>query len=100
MSTNIPSDYAEVVRSTRLAKGWTQAELAKRLAVTNVTISRWEKGRVEPSASLWEKFLEFVEAIRTAGGGYSKDCANLVRFLAYSGVRIGEAKPALLRMAA
>jgi integrase len=39
-----------------------------------------------------EKFLEFVEAIRTAGGGYSKDCANLVRFLAYSGVRIGEAK--------
>jgi integrase len=39
-----------------------------------------------------EKFLEFVEAIRTAGGGYSKGCANLVRFLAYSGVRIGEAK--------
>jgi len=39
-----------------------------------------------------EKFLEFVEAIRTAGSGFSKDCANLVRFLAYSGVRIGEAK--------
>lgn len=39
-----------------------------------------------------EEFLRFVEVIRTAGGGQSKDCANLVRFLAYSGVRIGEAR--------
>ncbi len=39
-----------------------------------------------------QRFLEFVEAIRTAGGGQSKDCANLVRFLAYSGLRIGEAR--------
>ena len=39
-----------------------------------------------------EEFLKFVEEIRTAGARQSKDCANLVRFLAYSGVRIGEAK--------
>jgi integrase len=39
-----------------------------------------------------EEFLRFVEKIRTAGARQSKDCANLVRFLAYSGVRIGEAK--------
>ncbi len=39
-----------------------------------------------------EEFLRFVEEIRTAGAGQSKDCANLVRFLAYSGVRVGEAK--------
>ena len=39
-----------------------------------------------------EEFLRFVEEIRTAGARQSKDCANLVRFLAYSGVRIGEAK--------
>lgn len=38
-----------------------------------------------------ENFLKFVEEIRTAGARQSKDCANLVRFLAYSGVRIGEA---------
>jgi integrase len=38
------------------------------------------------------EFLKFVEEIRTAGARQSKDCANLVRFLAYSGVRIGEAK--------
>ena len=39
-----------------------------------------------------EEFLRFVEEIRTAGARQSKDCANLVRFLAYSGLRIGEAK--------
>ena len=38
------------------------------------------------------EFLRFVETIRTAGARQSKDCANLVRFLAYSGTRIGEAK--------
>lgn len=39
-----------------------------------------------------DQFLRFVEEIRTAGARQSKDCANLVKFLAYSGVRIGEAK--------
>jgi integrase len=39
-----------------------------------------------------EQFLRFVEEIRTAGARQSKDCANLVRFLAYSGLRIGETK--------
>jgi len=39
-----------------------------------------------------EEFLRFVDEIRTAGARQSKDCAHLVRFLAYSGVRIGEAK--------
>jgi integrase len=39
-----------------------------------------------------EEFLRFVEEIRTAGARQSKDCANLVRFLAYSGLRLGEAR--------
>jgi integrase len=36
--------------------------------------------------------LKFVDAIRNAGARQSKDCANLVCFLAYSGLRLGEAK--------
>ena len=39
-----------------------------------------------------EEFLRFVDEIRTAGARQSKDCANLVCFLAYSGLRLGEAK--------
>ena len=39
-----------------------------------------------------DEFLRFVKEIRNAGARQSKDCANLVCFLAYSGLRIGEAK--------
>lgn len=38
------------------------------------------------------KFAEFVQAIENAGGRFSKDCSDLVRFLAYGGFRLGEAK--------
>ena len=72
--------FAEAVdRSARLRKSsgesLTRTDSAKRLVL--------------PSR---EEFLRFVEEIRTAGARQSKDCANLVRFLAYSGLRIGEAK--------
>lgn len=32
------------LKSLRVGAGLTQAELAKRLGVTNVTVSRWERG--------------------------------------------------------
>jgi integrase len=38
------------------------------------------------------QFLDFVEAIRRAGAPQSKDCAEFVSFLAYSGLRKSEAK--------
>jgi len=38
------------------------------------------------------KFVEFVQTIESAGGRFSRDCADLVRFLAYGGFRLGEAK--------
>jgi integrase len=37
------------------------------------------------------KFVEFVQIIENAGGRFSRDCADLVRFLAYGGFRLGEA---------
>jgi integrase len=39
-----------------------------------------------------EQFAKFVESIRTAGARQSKDCADFVRFLAFTGLRKGEAK--------
>jgi integrase len=39
-----------------------------------------------------EGFVKFVQEIENAGGRFSKDCADLVRFLAYGGFRLGEAK--------
>jgi integrase len=37
------------------------------------------------------QFLHMVQAIRSAGGRFSKGCADLTEFLAYSGCRKGEA---------
>jgi integrase len=48
-----------------------------------------QKALILPSR---EQFLSFVEAIEAAGAPQSKDCADFVRFLAYSGLRKTEAK--------
>lgn len=39
-----------------------------------------------------KEFKTWVDAIRNAGGRFSKDCADFVEFLAYTGMRTGEAK--------
>jgi integrase len=39
-----------------------------------------------------EQFERLVQAIETAGSRYSRHCAELVRFLAFSGCRISEAR--------
>jgi integrase len=38
-----------------------------------------------------DQFLSLVKAVRTAGGRFSKDCADLIEFFAYSGARKSEA---------
>jgi integrase len=38
------------------------------------------------------QFVKLIETIENAGSGFSKDCADLVRFLAFSGCRISEAR--------
>ena len=38
-----------------------------------------------------EKFTEFVAAVENGGGGFSRRCAELVRFLAFGGFRKNEA---------
>jgi integrase len=39
-----------------------------------------------------EQFDRFIKEIETSGSGHAKPCANLVRFLAYGGFRITEAR--------
>lgn len=61
MDRDPPSDFSDIIRTHRAARGWTQVELAERMGVTNVTISRWEKGRVVPSSILWGRFLALAK---------------------------------------
>lgn len=42
-----------------------------------------------PSA---EQLRQFLDAISNSGSGWSKPCADLVRFLSFTGLRIGEAR--------
>ncbi|NBV23406.1 MAG: site-specific integrase [Proteobacteria bacterium] len=39
-----------------------------------------------------DQFERFVAAVENSGSGWSKPCADLVRFLAFTGLRIGEAR--------
>ena len=39
-----------------------------------------------------KQFHRFIEAIENSGSGWSEPCANMVRFLAYGGFRLTEAK--------
>jgi integrase len=38
-----------------------------------------------------DQFPALVKSVRKAGGRFSKDCGDLIEFLAYSGARLGEA---------
>lgn len=47
-----------LVRQARLARGWSQAALAERARVSKPTLSRIEKGAVEPGLGLWLAVFE------------------------------------------
>jgi transcriptional regulator with XRE-family HTH domain len=45
------ADWAKCIAELRKRLEMTQTELAERLGVTAMTVSRWERGLVEPTAS-------------------------------------------------
>lgn len=55
-------------------------------------LSRLKVRTRRPQLPSRDEFARLVKEIATAGARQSHDCANLVKLLAYSGMRIGEAK--------
>lgn len=49
------NNLADVVKSNRRSRGWTQEQLARNLGVTLHTVQRWESGRTQPSPLAMEK---------------------------------------------
>jgi transcriptional regulator with XRE-family HTH domain len=45
----------KTIREWRLERGWSQNDLAVRLGVTPTTIYNWERGKNEPSASMFRR---------------------------------------------
>lgn len=46
---------SERIRILRLARGWSQVELANRLGVTKQSISNWENDNIQPSIEMLVK---------------------------------------------
>ena len=57
MTTPVPF----LVRRARVIRGETQDEFAKFLGVDGSTVSRWERGKVEPSAAVLQTISEIVQ---------------------------------------
>ncbi len=55
MASELQVTFGEAVRARRLALGWTQAELARRLKVHQSDLCDLEKGRHAPTLETVEK---------------------------------------------
>lgn len=80
---------AERIKTLRIARGWTQAELARRLGITRNGVNSWEQGLSMPSPALLVELarvfsvstdyllgIEHLESINVTGLG-RKDIALL-----------------------
>ena len=86
---NSLAEWAKSIAALRKKLGMTQTELANKLGVTAMTVSRWERGLVEPMASgyiglgnlaglkeawyFWKRAgLDEAQVRRTFGNGKSR----------------------------
>lgn len=53
------------IKKLRLAKGWDQKNLAKKLNVSNKTISSWERNRTEPNMEMIEELCRLFECSKS-----------------------------------
>lgn len=68
------------IKELRSKKKWTQAELAKKINVSQQTIGSWEVGRAEPSSdalsTLAKLFEVSVDYLLNGKEGYQKEWSN------------------------
>ena len=60
MPSDVPDNAGRRVKSLRTQYGLSQGELAEKLGVTQVSISRWEKEKVRPQPAYWRR-IELAE---------------------------------------
>lgn len=52
------ADIKDRIKQLRLAKGWSQQDLANKLNVTNVAVSQWERGVKQPKMEMREALCD------------------------------------------
>ena len=54
------STVFEKIRIARTNRGWTQAELADRLCVSESTVQKWEKSKNTPSMAVVKSYRKYL----------------------------------------
>jgi transcriptional regulator with XRE-family HTH domain len=54
--------FAEALRTARLAKGWSQQQLADHIFVTQGAVSLWERGKNEPELAMLARIARALDA--------------------------------------
>ena len=73
--------FAETLKKLRTEKGLSQNEIAKRMYVTRVTVSRWESGNRLPDAAMIYRLSEVLGAdinILLSAAAQSDECPNII----------------------
>ena len=58
---SIPESFGQRVARLRKARQWTQADLAKRLGVTETSVCYWEQGRSRPRTARLQSLAELLD---------------------------------------
>src|SRR5690242_47044 len=62
--------YAQMIRTARESKGWTQEQLANLMNVTPMTIGRWERGEAIPHELNRQRLNQILNFAPTATPGF------------------------------
>lgn len=71
------------IKELRKQHGWTQAELAKKMSVSQQTIGSWEVGRAEPNSEALTKLAHLFNRIRQKSPILYRWVMNAVRYEGY-----------------
>lgn len=74
--TSARPQWTTMIERMRESQGWSQAALARRLKVSPMAVSRWERGINEPSSSI---YLELGKIIGAPDCWYFWGMAGLTR---------------------
>ncbi|HVA62462.1 MAG TPA: SNF2-related protein, partial [Terriglobales bacterium] len=81
-SPSRPASYPEKLLALRRHLGLTQAELAKLLGTSIVSINRWEKGHSTPSAPSWQRVQKLMASLAAPPAPQPNNAPQAIDFAA------------------
>jgi DNA-binding XRE family transcriptional regulator len=76
-------DVSYFVRRARLLQGRTQADFAEQLGVDAATVSRWERGKLNPSPLIWTKIRNINTKHGSLLGNAAIEASPVIKYLVH-----------------